>query len=585
MRWPLPTLQRSTILSRTVAALGVVLVSVIGSFAAGPPGQELIQLPVRWCAVRGGEAQANPGAVGEASTNDYLWRRHERPSDHVWIPGANITFRSAFAAAMAASSSFPIIDDPNPPGTGGPGQEGDILDPNIDQTEVKLAWAACNAAWDALAKAKGIALVGFIGINMRSFVGSNGEPAFTKGFGGADYTYSGGVINLCSNPPLITAGAFNWNGHVAISDYSLTRGLDPFDLYVAHEFGHAMSLDHGNGLDDDQNGKYDLTCDPAENVNALPFSVMTTGNNTSDVVAPLQRGTVRPVAMRVTGAQVDPPAALVNGDTVSDQRTDAVQDVLAEDVDLASVAFANVLSTRTSVISYLLFGRIPREEVQNQYLFFADLDNNPASGGTPADLGFKTSFAGAELVTRVVVGPGHTPTVTVWVYQNGKFEEVKRDFRARISSMIDGEMKQPISDIVTLEIPDDVRGPMATDIRIQAIAQQLRGAREFDILPNGRLDGSVPMHFGPPKFPVCNAVPPQVHRGGRVMIEVSGLIPNKRAHVVLGDVLVANGNTDGNGDAAIPVQLPGDTRLGPRLVTVGADGTALTADCQLDVRE
>jgi hypothetical protein len=215
---------------------------------------------------------------------------------------------------------------------------------------------------------------------------------------------------------------------------------------------------------------------------------------------------------------------------------------------------------------------------------FADLDNNPASGGKPADLGFKTGFAGAELVTRVVVGPGHTPSVTVWVYRNGRFEEVKRDFRARVSSMIDGEMKQPLADIVTLEVPDDVRGPMATDIRIQAIAEQLRGAREFDILPNGRLDGSVPMHFGPPEFPVCAVDPPQVNRGGTVTVEVSRLMPNKTAHVVLGDVLVANGNLDGSGYAAIKLQLPGDTRPGPRLVTVGVDGTALTADCRLEVR-
>jgi hypothetical protein len=137
--------------------------------------------PVRWCAVRGSEAEANPGAVGEKSTNDYLWRRHERPSDRVWIPGANITFRSAFAAAMAASSSFPVIDDPKPPGSGGAGQQGDVLDPTIDLTEVKQVWAACNTAWDNLAKAKGVALVGIVGVNIRSFVDSQGKTAFTKG--------------------------------------------------------------------------------------------------------------------------------------------------------------------------------------------------------------------------------------------------------------------------------------------------------------------------------------------------------------------------------------------------------------------
>jgi hypothetical protein len=578
-RWAIPVLP---LLLASVTALP------LGSAEAmGPPGQELIQLPLRWCALHGSDGAANPGSVGEPTTNDYLWRRHERASDRVWIPGAYITFRSAFAAAIGASASFPVIDDPRPPGLG-PGAEGDILDPGIDDTELKEAWAACDAAWDALAKAKGVPLVGFPAVNIHRFVDASGNPTTLAGKGAFNYTVSGGTADLCTNPPSISASAtFSWSGRIAVNDYSLIRGFDPDDIVTAHELGHSLSLDHGNGLDDNGNGRYDLFCDPAENVIATPFTVMTPntgGAFSTKLVTPLQQGTARAIARRVSGAQIDPPAGLVNGDTVSDQRTDAVRDVFAEDVDLASVAFADVPSAGTSVISHLLFGTIPKERVENQYLFFADLDNDVSTGGKPADLGFKTAFRGAELVTRVVVRAGHAATPTVWVYRDGAFQEVRRDFRAMVSTLTEGESKQPVSDLVALELPTDVRGPMAPNIRIQAIAEQLQGDRELDILPNGSLDGFVRMYVVPPVFPVCAVAPPQVNPGDTVSIEVNGLLPTKMAHVVLGDVLVATGPTDAKGDASIKLVLPGDSRPGPRLVTVGVDGTALTADCLLGVR-
>jgi hypothetical protein len=56
-------------------------------------------------------------------------------------PRANITFRSAVTDEIVQNSSFPVIDDPNPPSAepgapGGPGVLGDILDPNLgDKSE------------------------------------------------------------------------------------------------------------------------------------------------------------------------------------------------------------------------------------------------------------------------------------------------------------------------------------------------------------------------------------------------------------------------------------------------------------------
>lgn len=581
---------RSSALLRAIALSLLLLGSTVLAATTPPappaaatvafPGQQLLQIPFRWCAVRGSDAQANPMSVGEPTTNDYLWRRHERASDRVLIPGAMITGRSAFAAAHLGRS-FPIIEDPIPPSSGGPGALGDIVAPSIDTAEIKLAWAACDAAWDALT-GPGV-LVGFPAVNLHRFVNRDGTPSNQTGYAESNASFGDpGTFNLCTIPPTVTSATFVWSGRLSVADYSITRGFDPDDLVVAHEFGHAAGVDHGNGLNEGGGG-YDLNCDPSENINATPFSFMTAGNNITRVVTNLQRNSMRTILLRYSGTQIDPPAALVNADTVSDQRTDAVQDVFDGGVDLTSVAVAENPTEDTTIISHQLFGLIPAEDVENQYVLFADLDNDPNTGGAPADVGFTTGFQGAELVTRVVVGPGFQTTPTVWIYRNGALEEENRDFISEVSSQIGSETGDEVAHVVSLALPTSVRGPANVPFRLQAIAEQFQGELEFDILPNGSLDGSRPISLVPPVYPVCAVEPPQPAPGDTVVVEVSGLTPGEGAHVVLGDVLVSTGQIDGDGNASIEFQLPGDTRGGPRLVTVGVDGTALTADCVINV--
>lgn len=576
--------------------LGVLLVASTGlisltaptpeAAATGAPGQELMHVPLRWCAVMGSDAQANPGSVGEPTTNDYLWRRHERASDRVLIPGAMITGRSAFTAAYLAGDpsrgSFPIIADPNPPASGGPGVMGDILDPQIDPAEFNLAAQACNAAWDAM-RVPGEPLVGLPAVNAHRLVLRNGTPAAITGYGAYAYSFSGGgSVDLCTVPPTLSAAALTWTGRFVVSDYSLTRGGDPDDLVVAHEFGHTVGLDHGNGLDDNNNGRFDLGCDNAESVSASPRSFMTSGAGLTRTVTGLQREKMRAVIRRLPGTQIDPPAALVNADTVSDQRTDVVLDVLAPEVDLATVAVAEIPSADTFVISHLTFGLIPRENVENQYLTFADLDNEPHTGGAPADLGFTTDFEGAELVTQVVVRPGHETGATAWVYRDGAFAEIT-DVTSEVTTLTGTEDGVELANTVNVALPLSLRGPASIPFRFQAIAEQLQGDRAFDIMPNGSLTGGVSVALTPPIYPVCSVEPLQAQPGETVKIEIAGLLPNENVHVVLGDVLVATGATDSNGEAVIDLTLPGDTGGGPRLVTVGVDGTALTADCFVEL--
>ena len=96
-----------------------------------------IWIPVRWCGVEGATSMANPGAVNEASTDDVLWRRHERPTDAIYDDDADISFRAASTAAIKSGpQSFPIIRDIV-------GSGGDL----INGTETTDAINMCRRAW------------------------------------------------------------------------------------------------------------------------------------------------------------------------------------------------------------------------------------------------------------------------------------------------------------------------------------------------------------------------------------------------------------------------------------------------------
>lgn len=98
---------------------------------------ELISVPVRWCGVEGAASMADPGVVNETSTDNVLWRRHERPSDQIYIPQIDLTFRSAATNAIRnGPQSFPIIRDIV--GTG-----GDLID-----SENTDALTMCARVWD-----------------------------------------------------------------------------------------------------------------------------------------------------------------------------------------------------------------------------------------------------------------------------------------------------------------------------------------------------------------------------------------------------------------------------------------------------
>ena len=111
----LPNSARRLHLFRAAWLAGAALIwSAGGAQAAGqgPGGQDLLHVPLSWCPVIGSPAQANPNLAGDTNTDAILWRRHERPTDNIYINTVGISFRSSINNAWTILD-FPQLADPD----------------------------------------------------------------------------------------------------------------------------------------------------------------------------------------------------------------------------------------------------------------------------------------------------------------------------------------------------------------------------------------------------------------------------------------------------------------------------------------
>lgn len=589
--------------------------------AGGPPGNETIVIPVRWCALELTPTVINPTSLGATSTNGVLLARLQRATNDVWLPGANIILRSALTPAVNVSN-FPVIADPappfpdvteNPPGNG-PGGFGDILLPAFPNSPVE--WNAvrteCEEEWDHLEVASGTPLPGVIAFSFNQFVDANGIPTTVKGLGEPPTMFTGATFP-CVNPPqpfTWTLGAFT-----GLADFKFVGTASRDAKAVAHEFGHVLFLGHGNGLDDDGDMVYDGFCDPTEAGLDLPATIMhptLSATTPTTVVTPLQRATSRAIARGTPGNQLDPPFELVNGDTVSDQRADAAGDVKSASLDMTEVSMVINTKQERVILSHTLFGLASKQEINvadetedeneggepSEYVAFLDLDADQATGGRPAKLGFRTRFKGAELVTRVVVGEGRTATTTAWRLDGdkGAFADVTDSgVTATVSSPVGEEIPFPGFDVVSAQLPADVVGPVGSRVRLQAITAS--EGKVVDVLPGGddvvpgerasrrvRAEGSADLVMVPPKYPACTTIPERVQPGDAVTIKAAGFErPGEVVDVIVGDKHIAKAKLDTAGNMSTDVAVPEETRGGPHLISIEVENTALTADCVLQV--
>lgn len=565
----------------TVAAL--LCLGAVDARAAGegPGGIDLLHVPIAWCPVIGSPAQAAPNLAGDTATDAILWRRHERPTDNIYINTAGITFRSAINNAWTVLD-FPQIADPNTAlATPGDMRGEDV---NAFGAEYNAMINACDAAYAAIGRAN----VGITAVNAGLFHDAAGNYIGIVGWGGCAqpmgaHTVCGaphdGRIAVVDNRYLHPASPNrNWPG--TTTSFTLT---DPLDVLVGHELGHALGLDHisnttllmNPGLSDNNgDGQIDNIAFAAGQVNVA-------------------RGS----GQLVQGLEIDPPLKVDPGDFVADRLMDGKDKGEHPPYhDLASVKLTLDKNVNRLFISDQLNGIHEREKAEpSVHWIVLDTEANAGARGEQiAKLGLRNrTIDGAEVVIRVEV---HFPKTSVraWRWNGERLEETPRIF-AELQTLVMHPLFAPVEgreppqvgdariyDTVVASLPAKVAGVrLGEPLRIDVLVEAEQG-ETFDRLSEDRDDRRAVLED--PDFPHCFALD-AAKPGAAAPVEVQGLLPESPFHALVGPELVAKGKTDNRGHARFDLPIPAEARDGLHLVTIGVDDTALTADCAVLVGE
>lgn len=702
--------------------LGIGLTSLPGFIASAAAG-ERIWVPIRWCGVEGAPSMADPGVVNETSTDDVLWRRHERPTDAVYQDVVDMTFRAGATAAIKnGPQSFPIIRDPV--GTGGDidgdiGEDTDVVGmcrrawmmgdplyfdqnnnsiidngidtllstniPTVGSIDLGHGGATLNPLpgdvgyvdtntngtfnldtdriyrdenLDGLVDSGDTLLVNTLGTVVGDINAADSaepilalpsqikyldlirQPGSTYNIG---YPSVQGIVAVSANDLEFNSIPFPVHG-VALSIGSRSAVMDDpsqylppgpdFTLFetqlVAHEFGHAMRLNHGNGIDNDSDGILDevdegdpaspfipsfpgTLCD-ANNImqycwrddgtSGFPNMVFigsgtpTAGTFTADLTGLDQAEVLRDFALTsIPDRIVDPVTPPLNA-----ARVDIIGDVPApfEHIDITDFSLGVDAPRENTIFSLTTRRPFPPSSTRAvDFHYLLDLDNNPATGGAPAAIvggNIPTDFTGAEYASTVSFTGSTIDSVAFWTFDPGTGQFILMPDRVQairdtVESIPDfpfdrrnldpdnpnpGEpLMFPSQELIRLIVPTDILTiPADATFRVAYISHEI----DSGLIDRARTPG---MNFQLPVFPECQTNPEVISQGQTTDVIASGLLPNRDVHLLLGATEVGTGVTDSDGRVTLPLAIPTDARVGDRLVTVGA--LAVTADCSVTV--
>lgn len=588
---------RRKLASAVVLAVVTVfcLVAAIGKQAKAtiPGGTNILHVPMSWCIVNGSPAAVAPNILSEGATtpdtttNAVIWRRHERPTDNVFLPQASISLRSSINNAWG-TLSFPIIADPSTT----LGLQGDV---DSSTNEATTLINNCDSTYASAPLNR--AGIGITAININLWDDAAGNHTNQVGLGGCGYIVG---ESTCSFGFFIIV-ADNHYLYPTVPNRMIpgdgTWLADPLDLTVGHETGHALNLPHRSNTT--------ALMNPSLWDNNGDGRVDNTTLNASEVT------TARGSANRVPGLEVDPDGEFTPGPILEMRRIDGRQEHAPPHVDLAALSLMLDTKADRPHLVQRLWGLLPCKTLRpTTYAYLADLDNKRTTGASAEDLaqlGVRSAFEGADLVAQATIVGSKRPgrdyrtcqtSRKAWIIKQGNVQPLPPStFDARIATMRAwrqfGPIKKPrplprplamdLFNIIDFSARNSVL-PFKVRVNVPVRLSALVIARGKPIERFGKSAQGARFILQRPQFPHC--FPLGVgHPGGTAKIRFNGLLPNREIHALLGPLEVLRGvTTDANGRGVIQLPIPRQTRKGNHLVTIGHDALALTADCTLTVR-
>ena len=301
-----------------------------------PEQRDVIGRPLRPCVLEGtrlafgseSRKPISPGQLAPAAEKSIPLIGQDQRSDL-----AETREHTAFRPAVARG--VPVIKDPDTgpdPEHSLPTMPGEVFIPDFlataETAEPALVEKACEKAWQNIDPSqKGIPVVfvrGFLNAgNTLGFVPAAAPELIQRS--GIPRTSS---TRLCEHPRqrLLVGDVTRVGWTLLLEPDGRDITFDKAVNVLAHELGHTLLLDHGNGLDDDSNGtlppasgprRFDGYCDPMglEEDRLTPFvnceatgSLMQGSVRNCFLLRPLQVEQARAAAKLVPGAAFDASA-------------------------------------------------------------------------------------------------------------------------------------------------------------------------------------------------------------------------------------------------------------------------------------
>jgi len=293
-----------------------------------------LEVPVRWCGVRGAPSIEDPGLMGAGSVNDLLRARHERAAGAIYIPQGNVSFRSA---ANFIVEDYPVLEDPDctETSTGSGvytcthGERGDVyVNPEeANFFEFQQLIASCREAWQA----QDPTITGITVVHINRFVDGNGAPLELLGLGGR--AEPGDIAEQSAAGRVMVVDNF-YRQNVA-GNPNPPNPEDLVDRLLGHELGHALSLRHGDGIDNDQDGILDNDDEKTQNIPRFDGPNLMQYRSGTELSTEQMNQLRSHIVFAVPDVVVQPTVdALANSTPIDDERARILEFGFGEVVDL-----------------------------------------------------------------------------------------------------------------------------------------------------------------------------------------------------------------------------------------------------------